>query len=369
MAIHKAKIFLVGENDKILIPMEETPYAAEDILQTLLEDYPDLIPGDQINPDVPRRWLFVKREAGVPSAENSSDVWSLDHLFLDQDGVPTLIECKRASDTRIRREVVAQMLDYAANGTQYWPMERLRQDAAESAKQKGLSLDTVLAEIAGLTNEDEINSYWQIVEKNLREGKVRLVFVADEIPRELQRLVEFMNEKMNDIEVLAVEVKQFLGGAKTAVVPRVIGLTEAARQKSERTASTPQRSTNRQSFLESLPAGTANFFTQVLDEAESRGFIIYWGTKGFSLRVRLESENRIGSFAYGWPHGGFEFYFSQLNLADDEAAKLRADLLAYGVFREAGKFTLSTKVAEQNVSTMLDVYRFILNRMEELAKG
>ena len=41
-----------------------------------------------------------------------------------------LVECKRASDTRTRREVVAQMLDYAANGTQYWPIDRLRQAAA-----------------------------------------------------------------------------------------------------------------------------------------------------------------------------------------------------------------------------------------------
>ena len=29
---------------------------------------------------------------------------------------PTLVEVKRSSDTRIRREVVGQMLDYAANG-------------------------------------------------------------------------------------------------------------------------------------------------------------------------------------------------------------------------------------------------------------
>jgi hypothetical protein len=33
----------------------------------------------------------------------------------DQNAVPTLVEVKRSSDTRIRREVVGQMLDYAAN--------------------------------------------------------------------------------------------------------------------------------------------------------------------------------------------------------------------------------------------------------------
>ena len=128
------------------------------------------------------------------------------------------------------------MLDYAANGTSYWSIGRIRQDAEESAQAKGRSLDEVLYEIAGISEVDEIEQYWQTVESNLQEGKVRLIFIADEIPRELRRLVEFMNEKMSDIEVLAVEVKQFLGGGRRAVVPRVIGLTEMARQKKERSA-------------------------------------------------------------------------------------------------------------------------------------
>ena len=53
--------------------------------------------------------------------------WSIDHLFLEQDAIPTLVEVKRSSDTRIRREVVGQMLDYAANGVRYWADGALRQ--------------------------------------------------------------------------------------------------------------------------------------------------------------------------------------------------------------------------------------------------
>jgi|SRR5579872_2595824 len=53
-------------------------------------------------------------------------LWSLDHLFIDQDGIPTLVEVKRGTDTRIRREVVGQMLDYAANAVVYWPVESIR---------------------------------------------------------------------------------------------------------------------------------------------------------------------------------------------------------------------------------------------------
>lgn len=33
---------------------------------------------------------------------------------------------KRSSDTRIRREVVGQLIESTANGTRYWPVEQLR---------------------------------------------------------------------------------------------------------------------------------------------------------------------------------------------------------------------------------------------------
>ena len=203
-----AKIFLVDDEERSLTPMTETAYVTEDVLQDLLARYPDLLPGDQIDPENPRRWLLVSREIGVPGEMDEPDRWSLDHLFLDQDGIPTFIECKRATDTRSRREVVAQMLDYAANGIEYWGMERIRQSAAEAAQQYGKTLDD---EIARLLDDDEadVEEYWKTVETNLHDKRVRLVFVMDDIPKELRRLVEFLNEEMTHVEVLAVEIKQF----------------------------------------------------------------------------------------------------------------------------------------------------------------
>lgn len=55
--------------------MREQSYDSEALLQTLLARYPNLLAGDQIGGTAPRRWL------------------------------------------------VGQMLDYAANGVAYWPME------------------------------------------------------------------------------------------------------------------------------------------------------------------------------------------------------------------------------------------------------
>src|SRR5438552_466500 len=103
-------IFLIQQSGE-LVEMKEKAYDSEDIFQELLAKYPNLLGGDQMDSDAPRRWLLVSREMGVPDADEGAGRWSVDHLFLDQDGIPTLVEIKRSSDTRIRREVVGQMLD------------------------------------------------------------------------------------------------------------------------------------------------------------------------------------------------------------------------------------------------------------------
>jgi hypothetical protein len=101
--------------DGQLQELSDQPYDSEVLLQRLLQDHPSVIAGSQIDRADPRRWLLVSREMPVASEEDGGRRWSLDHLFLDQDGIPTLVEVKRGTDTRIRREVVGQMLDYAAN--------------------------------------------------------------------------------------------------------------------------------------------------------------------------------------------------------------------------------------------------------------
>lgn len=98
-----SKIFFLEDNASSLAALVEAPYDTEDILQALRARYHDLLPGDQIDPESPRRWLFVSREMGVPGEAGGGDQWSLDHLFLDQDAIPTFVECKRSSDTRGRR--------------------------------------------------------------------------------------------------------------------------------------------------------------------------------------------------------------------------------------------------------------------------
>lgn len=56
--------------------MAETAFAAEVDLQKLLADHPGLLPGDQIDPGLPRRWLLVSREVGIPDQEQGGARWA-----------------------------------------------------------------------------------------------------------------------------------------------------------------------------------------------------------------------------------------------------------------------------------------------------
>jgi hypothetical protein len=221
------QIYLLGDDAKLL-EMREAPYDSESLLQELLAKYPNLLAGEQMDLETPRRWVLVSREFGVPGEEDGANRWSLDHLFIDQDGVPTLVEVKRSTDTRIRREVVGQLLDYAANAVSYWSVEEIHSRFQSQCDDDGTTANDRLAEFLG--PEAEVDSFWERVKTNLQAGRIRMVFVADIIPAELRRVVEFLNRQMDPAEVLAVEIKQYVDPMlrlKT-LVPTVIGQTVAA---------------------------------------------------------------------------------------------------------------------------------------------
>lgn len=214
------------ERDGSLVEMSEHAYSKEDVLQERLADFPRLLAGDQMNPNSPRQWTLIAREAGIPDHEDSGGRWSADHLFIDQDAIPTLIEVKRASDTRIRREVVGQVLDYISHACIHWDAETLETHFTRTWEERDRSPEQVLSE---LIEDDSATQFWERAQANLRSKRVRILFVADEIPSELKRVVEFLNEAFSDVEVFAIEVAQYKGEGSKAFVPRLYGQTEEAR--------------------------------------------------------------------------------------------------------------------------------------------
>jgi hypothetical protein len=289
-------IYLI-KDDGSLVEMAQEGYVKEDHLQRLLEDYPNLLGGDQIDEEVPRRWLLVGREVAVPGEDGGAGRWALDHLFLDQDGIPTLVEVKRSSDTRIRREVVGQVLDYAANGVAYWPIEQLRSALGASAARSGREPDEVVAEFLG--PEADVESFWATVAENLRSGTVRMLFVADEIPRELRRIVEFLNEQMSRAEVLAVEIKQFAGSGHRTLVPRVIGGTVGS-SGGIKPGRKPRRKWNEADFFDALARSATGQDVRTARE------LLAWCRQEASDVVFGTGRER-GSFLPSFDKGGWPF--------------------------------------------------------------
>lgn len=314
-------LFLVDQAGK-LTALTQTDYPTEDRLQTLLSDYPDLLGGDQMGLPEARQWLLVAREAPVPDSEGGSGRWSLDHLFLDQDAIPTFVEVKRASDSRIRREVVGQMLDYAANGLQYWPVETIQGFLATD----GMGADERLMEAFG--SALDVADYWRRLKDNLAEGRIRLLFVADRIPSELLAIVEFLNTHMDHTEVLAIEVPQYVGeGGVCTLAPRVMGLTQAAiQQKRPGTRATGTWDDERYfaALGEEVSPDEAAAVRRYYDWIKQQGWRVVFGRGA----IYGSMSGKFGDFIYPvvcYTSGLLEFGFAWLSApfdSDDKRAEL-----------------------------------------------
>ena len=136
----------------------------------------------------------------------------------------------------------------------------------------------------GTDEEPGVDGFWETVATNLAARRLRLLFVADEIPDPLARVVEFLNAQMPHIEVLAVEIKQFRGAALQTLVPRVIGRTAAS---SDGTGSRRRRKLTREEFLEELPGEEARMVAKrILAVADRSGATLAWGERTVSIRAK-----------------------------------------------------------------------------------
>jgi hypothetical protein len=194
-------------------------------------------------------------------------------------------EGKRSSDTRIRRKVVGQMLDYAANAVVYWPVEAVRARFEEGCRQRGADPEKEIGKL--LSPGGGVEEFWQRVKTNLQAGRIRMVFVADVIPPELRRIVEFLNGQMDPAEVLAVEIKQFVGQGLKTLVPRLIGQTSEAERK--KGSAGTEKQWDEASFFEDLRQRRGE------EEAEAARGILAWAKKSVP-RIWWGKGNTYGSF-------------------------------------------------------------------------
>jgi hypothetical protein len=272
------KIYMIKDDDE-LIEINEKKHARELDFQELIKKYPDLIPGDQIDSENPRRWLFVGEEVHFPTL-GGGDI-RLDLLFIDQDGIPTLVEMKKSDNNELKRDVASQILEYGANILLSMDTRNIRNMVDEN---NDISINEFL------NKETEEDEFWEKVYNNLKAEKIRLLVIADEIPNRLQNILEFINRNMDSVEILSVEIKQYTKDNETTLVSRVIGQSiEAQTKKASRTGGEPLLDENK--FYENLDQNGKEFYYDLFKFIKKEQLKINCGTRGFSVNVPIEGNN------------------------------------------------------------------------------
>lgn len=354
-----------------LEPLVEERFAEEAHLQKLLAEYPELLDGGQISPKNPRRWILITREQGIAVTGDAAARWSLDVLVIDQDATPTLVEVKLGSNSDVRRKVVGQMLDYAAHAHNL-NADDLRQtfDAQPDAPKR----------LAALLNDKETpDEFWNQVAANLEDRSIRLLFVADAIPDDLARIVEFLNEQMDRIEVLAVEVKRFEGKMPQTFMPRVIGQPDAS-QTGSASGGKPRRKLTRKLLFEELEAQVHGAATRLLGLADECGGYLTWQSASVTIRAKSADGKRYpvaliyrpGASA-GWAE---EWHFVFGSYFDEPTGELRAFLDEWtnqfasdGFAKQAksGRWNVSYDDAVANIDLLADRLRTALTEIPKLS--
>ncbi|WFN37464.1 hypothetical protein L1994_03495 [Methanomicrobium antiquum] len=230
-----------------------------------------------------------------------------------------------------------------------------------------------------LDKEREIEDYWNIVENNLKNSNIRLLFIADEIPSELQRIIEYLNEQMVSTEVLVMEVKQYTGQNLKTLISRVVGRTmKATDLKAEN-----KKEWNREMLLDQIRerdyAGSASATARLLDWCEDKGYWIQYGkgAKVGSVNLGFTSVNAdtYKFFELEPKYLRIVFYNLQKYPPFDDQ-KNRIDLLKR--FNEIDGFAFNMEKTdtssntpltglsrEENFEKFCDIYDWMINQIEE----
>lgn len=185
------------------------------------------------------------------------------------------------------------MLDYAANAVMYLPVEKIRSQFEKLHENAEQLISDLISDDPDLDYE----MFWEKVKTNLQAGKIRLVFVADDIPNELRVVIEFLNKNMPDIDVMGIEIKQYVdtNTGLTTLVPRMVGQTaEAQRVKTSYRRRTAGTGAIRQSIQVRLADATYR-----IDQFEGYAIRVYnvdkqMEEKAMPLLKRINAELLLG---------------------------------------------------------------------------
>lgn len=189
----------------------ETPL--EDWLQQLLDEAPEVLPISDIDERIETPLLSLGREV-------ATDAGPIDNLFISKNGYVVVVETKLFRNPEARRQVVAQILDYAVH-VRTWRYSRLNELSAKQRTEKSL--------YAAINPEGMTESQWiDRVNENLEAGRMALLVVGDGIRTETEALAEAVAGHPDfQFRLALVELRVFsLDDNRKLVVPATLVKTQ-----------------------------------------------------------------------------------------------------------------------------------------------
>jgi hypothetical protein len=201
---------VLAEADGKITVLTHKPFDKEERLQDLLEHYPGLVLAGTSDEEGRVIWT-IGREVGVPSG-------SIDLLLLDSTGHLWVVETKLAKNAEVRKQVVGQVLAYAAD-VATWDRAKLEEVADGYLKPR--TLRDLLADEAG---EDEADGIIDIAVAQAQAAHLTALVVVDDLNAVLRRLVEFVNANAK-FDLLALKIETVTLGDTRLFIPTAAGVT------------------------------------------------------------------------------------------------------------------------------------------------
>jgi len=286
-------------------------------LQQMLFNHPEILPIEQI-----------RAEYGplIPiGLEINCGSGNIDNLYVNADGLLTVVETKLWRNPEARRAVVAQLIDYA-QALSTWTFEKLDSICREKT-QKGL------VELARQDEAEELfdeASFIDNLVENLRKGRFLLLAVGDGIHSGLEQMVDYLNRAQNlHFHLALVEIGVHQTSAGFVLVPNVLMKTieverEFVRLKtdngieliSETTQSSSDRKSGRTTLKDfnefydllistGVTQHRADCVKQIVSDFSEIPYIIVYSNKALMIKLidPKGSSTKISVF-YLW-HDGF----------------------------------------------------------------
>jgi hypothetical protein len=148
---------------------------------------------------------------------------SLDNLLVTPRGDLIAVECKLWRNAEAKREVVAQIIDYAKD-MQRWSYTELQEAIRRANKDPGYNLFAHMSATSEPDQPLDEPRFIDAITRNLRRGRWLLVIVGDGINENVEAMAEFLQQHAGlhfALVLVQLAVHELPGASQRIVIPSI----------------------------------------------------------------------------------------------------------------------------------------------------